>query len=334
LTLNSAAGVISGVPSSSTPSTFMLQVTDSASVTATKQFTLTVAQALAITTTSLPSGAVGTPYSVVLSALGGTPPYTFTITAGALPSGLSLSASAGLIYGTPVSSGTFTFTVQVRDINLVSASQQFNLTVVAGLAITTSAQLPEGVVNSPYSQTLTASGGTIPYLWALAQGSLPSGLSLLTGGVIAGTPKASGNSTFSIQVTDNVGATVIKQFSLTIAAGLAITSAVLPQGTLGQAYGPFTLAAVGGSQPYTWSVSAGSMATGLSLSSSGVINGTPTKAGAFNFTVQVKDSNGSAATLAFTISVVLPSVPQVNIAGVPQTSPAGQQARPRQPRSS
>ena len=327
LTLNSTTGAISGIPSSSGAFPFTLQVTDSASVTATKPFALNVAQALAITTAAtLPSGAVGTPYSLVLSAVGGTSPYAFTIIAGALPSGLSLGASAGLISGTPASSGTFTFTVQVKDSNSVVASQAFSLTVVSGLAITTNSQLPQGALNSPYSQTLAAAGGTAPYTWNLAQGSLPAGLSLTVAGVITGTPRNNGTSTFSVQVKDSVSATATKLFTLTIAAGLTITSgAALPQGTIGVVYPALTLAAVGGAQPYTWSVSAGSLAPGLSLSSNGIITGTPSTAGAFDFTLQVKDNNGTAATLAFTISIVPLSLPQVNVAGMPQTSPAGQQ---------
>jgi hypothetical protein len=180
-------------------------------------------------------------------------------------------------------------------------------------------------VNSSYSQPLAATGGTAPYTWTLAQGTLPVGLQLI-GGVIGGTPKATGTSTFTMQVTDNVGATTTKQFTLTIVAGLTITSpAALPQGTLGQAYAALALAAVGGNQPYTWSVSAGLIATGLSLPSNGIITGTPSAAGAFNFTVQVRDSSGATATKAFTISIFPPAVPQVNVTGLPPTSPAGQQ---------
>ncbi len=151
----------------------------------------------------------------------------------------------------------------MRDSNSVTASQPFNLTVVSGLAITTAPQLPQGAVNSQYSQTIAVTGGTAPYTWNLAQGALPPGLSFSVAGVIAGKPSSTGTFTFAIQVADQVGATSTKQFTLTIVAGLTITSLVLPQGTLGQAYGPFTLAQVGGTPPYTWSVTAGSMATGL-----------------------------------------------------------------------
>jgi hypothetical protein len=326
LTLNSSTGEIRGTPSSSGSFSLTVQVTDSASVTATKAFTLTVAGALAFTTPpTLPSGAVGVAYSQALVASGGTPPYTFSITAGALPNGLGLSAVSNLITGTPVSSGIFTFTIRVKDSNSVTFSQAFSLTIVAGLVITTPSPLPQGAVNSPYSQALAAAGGVAPYTWAIAEGTLPPGLSL-SGRVIVGTPTANGASSFTIQVKDNAGASATKPFTLTIGAGLAITSpSTLPSGTLGQAYPAYTLAAVGGSKPYVWSVSAGAMPDGLSLSSGGVISGTPSKGGSFTFTLQVKDSTGATATQAFTLSIVPPAAPQVNVSGVPAAAAASQQ---------
>ncbi|MBZ5594121.1 MAG: Ig domain-containing protein [Acidobacteriia bacterium] len=325
----SSTGSISGTPATAGTFQFTVQVTDSASVSATKQFTLTVAQTLAITTAgTLPSGSTGAPYSTALGVSGGTPPYTWAITSVApLPSGLSLSASNGVITGTPTSTGTFIFTVQVKDANLLAASKPFSLTVVSGLTITTPSPLPPGAANTPYSQTLSAAGGTAPYTWILSQGTLPAGLTSNAAGTISGTPTTNGTSTFAFQVKDHNNATSTKQFSLTIGAGLVITSgAALPSGTLAQSYTPLALAAVGGTQPCcTWSVTSGSMPTGLSLSASGVITGTPTAAGAFSFTVLVKDSSGSVASQTFTISIIPPTLPQVNIAGVPQTSPAGQQ---------
>ena len=328
LTLNASTGVIGGVPSTSGNFTFTLKVTDGASSTASKQFTIIVSQPVAITTAAtLPSGAAGTPYSAALGASGGTPPYSWAITGGALPSGLNLDASSGVIKGTPVSSGTFNFTVKVTDRNSLFASQQFSLTIVSGLTITTPSLLPQGAANSPYSVTLSATGGTAPYTWTLAVGKLPAGLTLNeTTGSISGTPTANGTATFSIQVTDHVNATATQQFALTIGTGLVITSgSTLPSGTLAKAYQPLTLAAVGGTQPYTWSLSSGSIPAGLSLSANGVLSGTPTVAGAFTFTIQVKDSVGATATLTFKISIAPPPLPEVTLGGLPQTSSASQQ---------
>ena len=83
-------------------------------------------------------------------------------------------------------------------------------------------------------------------------------------------------------------------------AALAITTASLPAGTVNAAYSQ-TLAATGGTTPYSWSVSAGTLPAGLSLSAAGVLGGTPTTAGTSNFTVQV--TGGGTATKAFTVTI-------------------------------
>src|SRR5256885_8955832 len=79
--------------------------------------TLTVNRAppLQITTSTLPSGQVQTSYSASLQATGGAPPYTWSVIAGQLPNGLSLSSSSGTISGTPTLVGTFMFTIQAND---------------------------------------------------------------------------------------------------------------------------------------------------------------------------------------------------------------------------
>jgi hypothetical protein len=77
---------------------------------------------LAITTSTLAAGNVGAPYSATLSASGGQPPYTWSISAGSLPSGLSLNPVSGLISGTPAAAGTFNFTARVTDSSAPSES--------------------------------------------------------------------------------------------------------------------------------------------------------------------------------------------------------------------
>jgi hypothetical protein len=327
LTLDAATGSISGVPGSSGAFTFTLQVTDSASATATKQFTLNISTGLAIATPpTLPSGSVGVPYSVTLTAAGGTGPYLWLVTSGSLPSGLTLGSATGLISGTPVSAGTVTFAVSVTDSTSLRTTQQFNLTIGSGLVITTPPQLPAGATGSTYSQTLSATGGTAPYTWVVTKGALPKGLTLSTTGGINGKPTVNGASTFTVQVTDKTGATATQQFSLTIGAGLTITSgSTLPPGNLGQPYPPLTLAASGGTQPYTWSITGGAMSGGMSLSASGTIAGTPTATGTFNFTVQVADAAAAKTSQAFTLSISPQALPQVNVAGLPETAGAAQQ---------
>jgi hypothetical protein len=326
LTLDPASGSITGSPSAAGGFTFTVQVTDSSSATATKTFNLEISASLTISTpATLPIGSVGVPYSMTLVAIGGSGSYQWKITSGTLPAGLVLAVT-GAISGTPAGSGTFVFTVDVTDSAGHAASQQFSLTIASGIAVSTAAQLPSGSVGGAYSQTLTAVGGTPPYRWAVASGTLPGGLALNpASGVISGTPLANGTFHFTVQVTDNTGATASLQFTLTIGSGLAITSATLPSSPFGQAYPSITLAAAGGTQPYSWSITEGALPPGLVLTGAGTVSGTPSEAGTFTFTVQVTDSNGATASQPFTISITPPSLPQVNVSGVPESSTAAQQ---------
>jgi hypothetical protein len=113
----SAAGVISGTPTTLGSTQFKVQVTDSQTPTAavdTATNSITVNNPLAVTTASLPAGSLNVPYNALLAASGGVPPYTWSISSGSLPAGLSLAAS-GLISGTPTTQGTQTFTAQASD---------------------------------------------------------------------------------------------------------------------------------------------------------------------------------------------------------------------------
>lgn len=169
-----------------------------------------------------------------------------------------------------------------------------------------SSTLPQASVSAAYSATLTASGGKTPYTWSLAQGSLPSGLSLNGGsGVISGTPTASGMSSFTVQVRDSQASAATAQalLSITVLSPLAVSTTELPAGVSGTPY-QATLSAVDGDSPYTWTLLSGSLPAGLTLSAGGVIAGTPNAAGTWSFKVQVKDSqsNSASATLPLTIA--------------------------------
>jgi hypothetical protein len=305
LLLNAATGQISGTPTTPGASSFSIEVVDSQQAVATKAFTLTVNPPPLITRNSpLPTGTVGVAYSQTQSVSGGTPPYTWTVTAGTLPAGLTLNPATGQIGGTPTTAGTSTFTLQVKDVNGAATSVLLALTVNATLAITSSSALPAGVAGVNYSQTLSAMGGKLPYTWTINTGALPAGLTLNSStGLIGGTPTAAGTSTFGVQLADSQGLIATKSFSLAITAGLAITtSSPLPAGTVAAQYSQ-TLTAAGGTPPYTWTLSGGSLPAGLSLSAAGVIGGTPTISGAASFTIQVTDANRAATAVPFTLTI-------------------------------
>ncbi|MGA2135547.1 MAG: putative Ig domain-containing protein [Bryobacteraceae bacterium] len=297
-----AAGAVSGTPTANGAFGFTVQVTDSNKVTASATFSLNILQAVQISTPSaLPGGALAAAYSQSLTASAGEAPYTWSVTSGALPPGLTFS-SGGAITGTPTKTGTFTFTGNVSDALGGATNRQFTIVIAAGLTITTPA-LPVATVGVPYSQTLGATGGTAPYTWALTAGSLPPGLSLTDGGSVTGNPTVAGTSTFSVQVTDSLGRQASAPFSITVAPSLSITTTSLPGGSPGAAYSQ-TLAATGGTPPYTWSIVNGALPGGLSLSSSGAITGSLSAAGTFTFTVQVSDSASAIATKKLSITVV------------------------------
>src|SRR5207237_71146 len=170
-------------------------------------------------------------------------------------------------------------------------------------AITTTT-LPGGAQNVAYSTTLAASGGIQPYSWSVASGTLPSGLSLNSGtGVISGTPTATGTSSFTVQVTDANSQTATQGLSITIAPLPSITTTALPGGGQNVAYST-TLAASGGTQPYTWTITTGTLPSGLNLNSStGVISGAPAVLGTSNFTVQVTHADSQSTTQSLSITI-------------------------------
>ncbi|HSU19014.1 MAG TPA: putative Ig domain-containing protein, partial [Acidobacteriaceae bacterium] len=266
---------------------------------------------LAISTTSLQAGAVGSPYTATLAATGGASPYTWSVKTGSLPAGLSLSA-AGVLSGMPTTAGNSTFTVQVKDSSTPGQTQTASLTLVVAAPVTTASPLATGSVvfgagqvGVGYTATLTASGGTSPYAWWISAGSLPAGLTLSSDGVISGTPTAAGTSNFTFSVHDSGSPqqTLSKNASITVTPGnLAIVTSSLPSGTNGAPYN-IALAATGGTPAYTWSVSSGKLPIGLTLSSNGVISGAPTQNGNVKFTVSVQDSGSPAQSQSASFSI-------------------------------
>ncbi|MBL8212407.1 MAG: glycoside hydrolase family 9 protein [Bryobacterales bacterium] len=167
------------------------------------------------------------------------------------------------------------------------------------LAITT-ASLPAGTVNSPYSQQLTATGGATPYQWSVTQGALPAGLTLSPTGLLAGTPTTAQSTTFTVTVTG--GGTASQAYTVTInpPAPPSITTASLPAGTVNSPYSQ-QLIASGGATPYQWAVTQGALPSGLTLSPTGLLAGTPTAAQSATFTVTV--TGGGTAAKAFTVVI-------------------------------
>ncbi len=307
----SAAGVLSGMPTTAGSYTFTVRATDSATPKASATQTLSITIDQAITPATLPAGSIGVPYSQTLTANGGIAPYGWVISAGSLPVGLSLTP-AGVIAGTATTLGTSSFTVKVTDSATPAHVTTKTYSLSIGLTIETASPLPDADLNQPYNQALSASGGTAPYQWALASGStLPAGLSLSVSGVVSGSPTAAGTTSFTVTVSDSgaPASTATKSFSMTVLGTLGVTTSSLAVGSVGNPYSQ-ALAASGGKTPHTWTLDGGSLPDGLGLNNAGVISGTPTGApavGTSNFTVKVTDSSvpPHTATKGLSITIIL-----------------------------
>ncbi|ODU66499.1 MAG: hypothetical protein ABT16_01590 [Rhodanobacter sp. SCN 65-17] len=302
------------------PDSFTYTATNGAGTSSPATATITVSPpTLVYTPAAPPHASAGVAYShSITGASGGAAPYTYAVTSGALPAGLAL-ASDGTLSGTATAAGTFNFTVTATDSSTgtgpFSIGSGVTLVVDAPTILIAPATLPNGTFNAAYGQTVTASGGTAPYSYAVTTGSLPNGLSLSSTGALSGTPTQAGDYPITITATDSTtGAaapyTGSQSYTLHI-DGPAITVApgTVPNATVGTAYSQ-TLSASGGTGPYTFAAT-GSVPPGLTLSAGGNLSGTPTTAGDFSFTATATDADSFTGNQAYTVHVtaIAPAAP-------------------------
>ena len=182
---------------------------------------------LMITTTSLPNGNVCASYNAFITANkgGGSSLDVWTIVSGRLPAELTMTTSYGiqstLVFGTPTTVQTTTFTVKVQDSAGETATQPLGITIDPPLPLViTSPTPPPATVGTSYFTNLFASGGVQPYTWSITAGQLPPGLAVVKGSnggtTISGTPTTAGTFTFTETVTDSKGAQASQQFSITV----------------------------------------------------------------------------------------------------------------------
>ena len=261
---------------------------------------------------SPPAGATGIAYPgyTFTVARGGAPPFTWSET-GALPPGMALS-SAGQLTGTPVAAGTYAFTVRVADSSTPALTGTLPVSLKIDAVMVNPGQMPPaGVHGTPYDFTFTATGGNLPLSWTVTAGTLPPGLTLNSGGTLSGKPTAARSTPFAFTVTVTDSSTP-KPAANSVAYAITISepppptinNTPPPTATVGSPYSfPFT--ASEGLAPLLW-IPPNAPMGGLTVSSEGILSGTPSTAGIFPITLTVKDAlNQSSPATPFTVRVAM-----------------------------
>ena len=279
-----------------------------------REFSIHVDPGLAIVNQSVKPATLGQPYADTLATkqVTGLNPLTgpdvqatWSLQSGALPSGVTLSSS-GVLGGTPTVEGSFGFVVKAgygatTDTETLALSVRQPVVVKSPLG---SPRRPSGEVGIRLGKTFTATGGSGTYTWALISGALPAGVTLdAARGTIAGIPQAAGTFAFALTATDSEGRVANASAALTVARRLAIKTSRVKPAKVDVGY-RLRLAAAGGVKPLTWKVVRGTLPSGVSLSPrTGMIAGTPRRAGTYRVTLEARDMLGakSRKTLVFLV---------------------------------
>ncbi len=303
LTLDLNTGLLSGSPNVSGTFNFTVQANlVTAGCTSSRAYTLTVnCQTIVVNPATLPDGNMGIPYNQQLSQTGAVGNAIWIVSAGALPSNMSLSAN-GLLSGTPLMAGSYNFTARATDNNGCFGERAYTFVIGNCPAITVNpSTLPNGLLGANYNQTLTASGGTPGYTFT-ADAGLPGGLALSTAGVLSGMPTVVGLFNFNVTATDQSGCSGTRNYSVRICSAITVNPATLPNGSIGASYSQ-TMTASGGTAPYTFSFS-GALPNGLILNpATGELSGNPTATGSFNFSVTATDANSCTGSRSYTVVI-------------------------------
>ena len=314
LTLNAATGAITGTPTSGGGFSFTITATDAAFSTGSRAYSGSALAALTLNPTGLPATTQNIAYSQSVTALGGTAPYTYALV-GTLPTGLSLNTSTGAITGTPTAAGTFNFSINASDSLGAFGTRAYSIVIANAPIVVNPATLPGGTVGTAYSQTLVATGGSGGYTYG-ATGSLPSGLTLTSGGVLSGTPTTGGSFTFTVTATDSALGTGMRSYTVVIAnAPIVVNPGDTARLDAGCGLQPDGVSDRRNRQLYVQQERRNTASGSALNAATGAITGTPTATGTRNFTIRATDGNGAFGSRAY--SVIIAAAIVVNPATLP-----------------
>lgn len=307
----SSSGLVSGTPTQAGTWEPWMRVKDvpqswcTDDRSAERQFIFNVLPGLDLQPGSVPVGTTGVAYSVTLTATpSGT--HSFAITSGGLPPGLSLDASTGAISGTPTTPGSYPFKAQVSDSDGRKTAREYTINVANPVVIAAPSlkgqRADRGEVGVAVSGQLSATGGNGTLTWTLANGTLPTGVTLGADGAVSGTPSAAGGFAATVQAADADGRTATVNVELTIAGQLTFKTLTLKAAKAGRLYRA-PVKTLGGVAPLKWKVT-GKLPRGIRFAKTlGVFSGTAKREGTYRVSVQVTDVLGVTSKKTFKLVV-------------------------------
>jgi hypothetical protein len=327
---------LSGTPTTEGSYTFTVVATDAHGCTGVRTYTVKISCPAIIVSPSalpptpsipypLPMATACSQYTATFSVMGDTASYTFSLTATGRPFGPGTFAlPSGVLKWTPKKSGKYTFIVTATDKYGCSGSQVYEVVVACEAISISPPTLPYGQVCARYNQPIVAAGCDPPYVLSLESGKLPPGLTGPTpGNAIIGIPAKPGPYRFTIKATDadDTACFTTRDYRIVITCPvITISPSVLPPATCQRYCVQLTPSCAIGSTKF--SVTAGSLPPGLSLSPDGMLCGKPSLAGSYDFTVTFTDSvSGCTGSAMYTLLVTGVTITPASLPAVPPGTP-------------
>lgn len=313
-TLNASTGLVSGTPTVPGPFSYTVRATDTTSPThlfgdgGVQSGTIGTGT-LVLSCIASVSKQVGLLYQQVSAANGGTPDYTYSVSAGTLPAGTSLDPVTGVVTGGPTAAGPINYTIKATDSAGAFTTCTVTGTILSPALVLTSTNALTMVVGLTYSQGNVASGGTPAYTYSIVGGAVPAGTSLnTTTGTVSGTPTTPGPFTYDVRVVDTSSPqksdtkTITGTIATVASTALVLNSTPSANQKVGVLYSQTNIGA-GGTPPYTYALTGGAIPVGTSFNvTTGTVSGTPTVAGPYSYVVQVTDSSVPPKTASNTVT--------------------------------
>ena len=319
----SSTGLLAGTPTQTGTFNFTVIVTGPGGCTVSRNYQFSViCPVLTFDPASLPGGQVGTAYNQTISAGPSGTTFSYAVTSGNLPVGLTLNGATGVISGVLGAGGSYDFVITATGFEGCTSARPYQIIVTTTCSALTigPATLPNGSLGTAYNQLLAATGDPGPYTFAVTQGMLPAGLTLnASTGALTGTPTQAGLFPFRITATAQGGCTTSQNYAVTVSCGaLGFAPSTLPDGEAGMSYPPQQLTVTPAGN-YTFTLLTGQLPPGFTLGAqSGIISGISNVPGYYTFTLKVIGVNACTSTVQYSIRIVCPT-----ITVTPDTLPAG-----------